>query len=242
MNYNWNRKVVKMTALVAIGDVEGKLQHTQWWPGHSSWHNFRFSDRLCKNIERHTAHTIVSWPNPKRWVIVHTSDLMMIIRQSIYIISIITKEMGKLKAHSPTYCIMDNWENMLNVTHTRQIISDRHFISSMSSDKACTMMIMRRCNVQTNEYDLEAKMYPTICTHHKAHSTNENKFPVYRNVYTISDRIWCNKHLRHTTTEKYENNGKGGYFQFDDDNNMSYISFQSPYLNGPVEHIQPHIL
>ena len=31
-----------------------------------------------KNIERHTAHTIVSWPNPKQWVIVHTSDLMMI--------------------------------------------------------------------------------------------------------------------------------------------------------------------
>ena len=22
-----------------------------------------------KNIERHTAHTIVSWPNPKQWVI-----------------------------------------------------------------------------------------------------------------------------------------------------------------------------
>ena len=43
-----------------------------------------------------------------------------------------------------------------------------------------------------------------------------------RNVYAISDRIWCNKHLRHTTTEKYDNNGKGGYFRFDDDNNMSY--------------------
>ena len=26
----------------------------------------------------------------------------------IYIISIITKEMGKLKTHSPTYCIMNN--------------------------------------------------------------------------------------------------------------------------------------
>ena len=25
---------------------------------------------LHKNIERHTAHTIVSWPNPKQWVIV----------------------------------------------------------------------------------------------------------------------------------------------------------------------------
>ena len=24
-----------------------------------------------KNIERHTAHTIVSWPNPKQWAIVH---------------------------------------------------------------------------------------------------------------------------------------------------------------------------
>ena len=75
-----------------------------------------------KNIERHTAHTIVSWPNPKQWVIVHTSDLMMIIRQSIYILSIITRGVGKLKAPSPTYCIMncimDNWDNMLNLSHT----------------------------------------------------------------------------------------------------------------------------
>ena len=70
-----------------------------------------------KNIERHTAHTIVSWPNPKQWLIVHTSDLMMIIIQIMYILPIITKEMGKLKTHSPTYCIMDNWENMLNLTH-----------------------------------------------------------------------------------------------------------------------------
>ena len=42
------------------------------------------------------------------------------------------------------------------------------------------------------------------------------------NVYAINDRIWCNKYLRHTTIEKYENNGKGGYFRFDDDNNISY--------------------
>ena len=41
-------------------------------------------DGLGKNIERHTAHTIVSWPNTKQWVIVHTFDLMMIIRQCIY--------------------------------------------------------------------------------------------------------------------------------------------------------------
>ena len=56
-----------------------------------------------KNISRHTGHTIVSWPNPKQWMILHTSDLTMI-RQSIYILSIITREMGKLKTHSPTIC------------------------------------------------------------------------------------------------------------------------------------------
>ena len=74
--------------------------------------------QIHKNIERHTVDTIVSWPNPKQWVIVHTSDLMMKIRQSIYILAIITREMGKLKTYSPTYCVMDNGENMLNLTHT----------------------------------------------------------------------------------------------------------------------------
>ena len=55
-------------------------------PGACATHNFTYLVRgpSNKNIERHTAHTIVSWPNPKQWVIVHTSDLMMIIRQSIY--------------------------------------------------------------------------------------------------------------------------------------------------------------
>ena len=44
-------------------------------------------------------------------------------------------------------------------------------------------------------------------------------------LWLIMTHFWCLgtcKHLRHTTTEKYENNGKGGYFRFDDDNNMSY--------------------
>ena len=61
-----------------------------------TWYYFTIWDIYGKyfinknNTERHTTHTIVSWPNPKQWV--HTSDLMMIIRQSMYIISIITKE------------------------------------------------------------------------------------------------------------------------------------------------------
>ena len=77
---------------------------------------------------------------------------------------------------------------------------------------------MRWCYVQTNEYDLQARTYPTSCTHHKLHTNSENKFPVFE----ISNRIWCNKHLRHITTEKYDYNGKGEYFRFDDDNDMSY--------------------
>ena len=45
------------------------------------------SDYFQKNIEIHTTNIIVSWPNPKQWVIVHSSDLMMIIRHSIYSLS-----------------------------------------------------------------------------------------------------------------------------------------------------------
>ena len=33
-----------------------------------------------KNKKGHAAHIIVSWHNPKQWIIVHTSDLIMIIR------------------------------------------------------------------------------------------------------------------------------------------------------------------
>ena len=95
---------------------------TSHCPGHCTVLPHGISRNYCpkalhKNTERHTAPTIVSWPNPKQWIIVHTSDLMMI-RQSIYILSIITRETGKLKTHSPTYCIMGNWENMPYLTNT----------------------------------------------------------------------------------------------------------------------------
>ena len=67
-------------------------------------------------MERHTWHTIASWSNANQWVIVHISDLRMIMRQSIYILSIITKEMGKLNtAQHIVYWIT---EHELNLTHT----------------------------------------------------------------------------------------------------------------------------
>ena len=87
-------------------------RNIRWWQTVSIFIGY------YKNTERHTVHTIVSWPNPKQWVTVHISDSMMIIRQSIYILSIITREMGQLKTHSPTCFVMNNWENMPYLTHT----------------------------------------------------------------------------------------------------------------------------
>ena len=110
-----------MTRVGFIGWINDEIMALWHFCHHWSLCGWLHSDRnvfFLKNIEIHSAHTIVWWPNPKQWVIVHTSDLMMIIRQSIYIFSIITKGMGKLKTHSPTYYIMDNWDNMLNLTHT----------------------------------------------------------------------------------------------------------------------------
>ena len=75
---------------------------------------YLFDQEGGKKIEKHRAQIIVSWPNPKQWEIVHISDLMTTIRKSIYPINHHKGgEMCKLKAHSPIYYIMDNWENML---------------------------------------------------------------------------------------------------------------------------------
>ena len=82
-------------------------------------------------------------------------------------------------------------------------------------------MIMRWCYVQTNT------IFKTKCIRLFALIINctiimKTNPQFSRNVYAISNRIWCDNHLRHTTTETYDNNGKGGHFRFDDDNNMSY--------------------
>ena len=45
----------------------------------------------------------------------------------------------------------------------------------------------------------------------------KTSFPgIYKGIWCI----WWFNHLRHTTTEKYDNNGKGLYFRFDYDIKM----------------------
>ena len=147
----------------------------------------------------------------------------MMIRQSIYILSIIKRGMGKLKTHSPTYCILDNGENMLNLTHTL----DKIYLTGILKVQCLQISLHNDDNemvYSTNKRIRSAKpkrirLFVLIinCT---IIIKRNSRFS--RNVYAINDSIWCNKHLRHTTTEKYDKNGKGVYFRLDDDNNMGY--------------------
>ena len=75
---NSTNKPLQITTVSIAISVDWKYRMTELLKSSRSQH---------KNINRHTTHTIVSWPNPKQCVIVHTSNLMMIIRQSIYIFS-----------------------------------------------------------------------------------------------------------------------------------------------------------
>ena len=120
-----------------------RLHHKNyiWWRvqfgnGFSS----SFSHAYCKwyngkNIKRHTAHTIVSWPNPKQWIIVHTSDLMMIIRQGNIFFQ---PSRGNWVNWKHTAPYIEKWITKricsILLTHSPNI-SGRHFMSSMSTDK-----------------------------------------------------------------------------------------------------------
>ena len=66
-------------------------------------------------LATHTEHTTVLSPNPEPWLMIYDSGVMMIIRWNINILTIITREMGKLKTHGPIYCMKDNWEKLLNL-------------------------------------------------------------------------------------------------------------------------------
>ena len=138
----------------------------------------------------------------------------------MYILSIITREIGKLKTHSPIYCIMDNCENMLTHTHTLGQIYMTDI--SMSSDKFAQWwywdgVMYKQTNKICKPKRIQLFLLILNCT--IVMKTQSRFFP---NVYAISDRIWCNTHLRHTPTEKYDDNLKGWCVRFDDDNNMNY--------------------
>ena len=80
------------------------------------------------------------------------------------------------------------------------------------------MMIMGWCAVQTNEYDrtiCKAKLIRLFALIINCTMIMKTNSLFSRNVFARSDRIWCNKHIRHTTTEKYDNNRKSGTISYD---------------------------
>ena len=83
----------------------------------------------CKNMARHTAVTIGSFPNTKQWLMAHTFDLMMIII-NIHIFSQSSQE-KYVNTHILMYCKDDKWKSWLK--QTRLNILYEPFICSMSS-------------------------------------------------------------------------------------------------------------
>ena len=89
-----------------------------------------------KNMARHTAHTIVSLPNPRQCLMFHNYDLMMIVRWNTNILTIMKKETWKLQGHTPIYCTNYDFENKLNLRHTL----DRIHITGILSNVQCLQM------------------------------------------------------------------------------------------------------
>ena len=54
LRLHWHRNVVRMTALILTGNVEAKLQRSQWGTGQSSWRHSRFY------LKYHTKLTYIS--------------------------------------------------------------------------------------------------------------------------------------------------------------------------------------
>ena len=130
---------------------------------------------------------------------------------------------GSTENTQPHILYKNNWENMLYLTHTL----DKLYLTGILQVQCLQIrfaqwwwwdgVMYKKTN--TTRKPKRIRLFALIINGTILMKTNSW---FSWNVCTISDRIWCNKHLRHTTTEKYENNGKGGYFRFDDDNNMSY--------------------
>ena len=143
-------------------------------------------------------HTIVSWPNPKQWIIVHTTEVYIFFQSS--------QEKWVNWKHTASHIVQWITERicLIVLTHLTKYIWQAYYKFNVFR-WLCTMMIMRWCNVQSNEYHLQAKTYPTICSHQNLHNTNE-KIPF---------------------SPEY-----GGYVPFDDANIIWAIdiSFQSPRL------------
>ena len=71
-----------------------------------------------KSIAKHVVYTIFHDPTIHSGLVINISDLMMTIKWSSDMLTIIKKETAKLKTHYLKYCIKGTLENKCNLWHT----------------------------------------------------------------------------------------------------------------------------
>ena len=69
--YHWNGKVIRVTSLVFIGDVEGKLQCLQRIPGLSPWQPFCFCDNQSLSLLSSLHYHLISRVSCQKGPICH---------------------------------------------------------------------------------------------------------------------------------------------------------------------------
>ena len=74
-----------------------------------------------------------------------------------------------------------------------------------------------------------------ICIHIDCTVVTETKTKLSWDICEPTDKIWWYNHIRHTTTENYNNNVKGWYFLFDDDISVTYAFQFVLFLFAPFK-------
>ena len=92
---------------------------------------------ILMNIARHTAHTIVSWPIPKHLLMIHISNLMVMMEWITSISTIIKRQVSWSWKHTQSiYRIKYNWDNSLKLRHALDRIHLTRFWNSIASDES----------------------------------------------------------------------------------------------------------
>ena len=123
-----------------------------------------------ESLIRHTAHNMVSWLNPKQWLLVQNPDLMKILWWST-----ISSQLSKGEWFSCKYTvveiawmIMEKIDLILDTHSTESCIHSVHSNYSAKSLKwECAMWIKVIC--------FRAILFPIVCTHYRPHDSKGRK-------------------------------------------------------------------
>ena len=149
--------------------------------------------------------------------------------------------MSKLNTHSPIYCMKYNWENLLNLRHTRDrmyltsILELQYFKIRLHNDHSEVVQYENK-QIEPSDYNVLHYLRTSLdCTVIKE---TKPSFP------DMKPTAYDGKnHLKHTRTEKIWKKGNGRYFRLDDDTrwvtNISSRSSKPKWTS--LTHTTPYI-